>query len=310
MYSQSVNNTRPPPSYSGPPPSYRSTSPPYDDSAWRSATESATLLNKHDEPRSAPRIRRILTATLGCLLLVLFLAQNLGLVTCPMDNVSAAEKRALRRQWKAEKTAHDANVRGWNQERAFHEKEVRGWEQQRAEWREEERQWEERRRDEERHRKEIERRRQGVWWTEPVGDAGCVAYGTRAYRARLMDIPQNLNWREVCEDMPVTIHERAIDAPDKCEKLKRKVWATWYIEDPQCTTYWDRLSHLGCSAGRTGFRRYSSRLMNLRRGDDWNKMCSTTPATISNVQFDHPTICVDENRGRTGIWDVPDSSCE
>lgn len=242
MYSQSVNNTRPPPSYSGPPPSYlgpppsyRSTSPPYvsvylfvatthlwfsyDDSAWRSATESATLLNKPDEPRSAPRIRRILTATLGCLLLVLFLAQNLGLVTCPMDNVSAAEKRALRRQWKADKIAHDADVRGWNQERAFHEKEVRGWEQQRAEWREEERQWEERRRDEERHRKEIERRRQGVWWTEPVGDAGCVAYGTRAYRARLMDIPQNLNWREVCEDMPVTIHESAIDAPDKCEKL-------------------------------------------------------------------------------------------
>ena len=67
--------------------------------------------------------------------------------------------------------------------------------------------------------------------------------------------------------------------------------------------------------------------MNLRHGDDWDKMCSTTAATIFSVQFDHPTICVDEvrlkslmddyvhngvavqNRGRTGIWDVPDSSC-
>ncbi|KAI0722805.1 hypothetical protein C8Q76DRAFT_720358 [Earliella scabrosa] len=310
MYSQSVNNTRPPPSYIGPPPSYRSTSPPYDDSAWRSATESATLLNKPDEPRSAPRIRRILTATLGCLLLVLFLAQNLGLVPCPMDNVSAAEKRALRRQWKAEKTAHDADVRGWNQERAFHEKEVRGWEQQRAEWREEERQWERERLAEQRRRNEVERRRQGVWWSEPWKNRGCYEHGKQSYSAHLFDIPGDLNWLEVCMGMPITIEGRRFEQPDKCEHDNGHVWATWYIEDPQCTTYWNRLSHLGCSAGRTGFRRYSSRLMNLRHGDDWDKMCSTTAATIFSVQFDHPTICVDENGGRTGIWDVPDSSCE
>ena len=34
--------------------------------------------------------------------------------------------------------------------------------------------------------------------------------------------------------------------------------------------------------------------MNLRRGDDWDTMCKTTPATIYGQHFDQPTTCIDE----------------
>ena len=31
--------------------------------------------------------------------------------------------------------------------------------------------------------------------------------------------------------------------------------------------------------------------MNLHRGDDWDKMCNTSPATIYGVHYDRPTVC-------------------
>ena len=120
--------------------------------------------------------------------------------------------------WKEEKAAHQTLAREWARERAQFEREMRRSEEKLAEWRQVEREWEERRREEELRRKEIERRREGTYWTMPIGDPGCVAYGTRIYRAHLKDIPWNVPWLEVCADMPVRIHGRGIDKPDNCTR--------------------------------------------------------------------------------------------
>ncbi|KAI0750973.1 hypothetical protein C8Q80DRAFT_543533 [Daedaleopsis nitida] len=295
--------------YSEPPPSYRSyyTSP-YD----AAASETASLLPKSKPLPRRLNVGRCILAALGCLLFIIWILQNVSLVPCLLDDIPAPEKRALRRQWKVERAAHEAFTRQWDSERALFEKEQLGWEQQRSEWREEERKWEEERRNEERHRREVERRRQGVYWTEPVGDQHCAGYAMRVYRARLMDIPPDLNWLEVCSDMPVTIHGRSIDKPDDCKRDDHGwVWGNWFVsfDEPSCVPYWDNIHNKGCAPGHSGMKRIEARLWGIQHGDNWEKMCATTPATIDGQLFDHPMTC--DNRGSisgmVGIWDVPDS---
>lgn len=40
-------------------------------------------------------------------------------------------------------------------------------------------------------------------------------------------------------------------------------------------------------------QRYEATLRNLHHGDDWDKMCQTTPAVVNGIYFDHPTVCQD-----------------
>ena len=126
--------------------------------------------------------------------------------------------------------------------------------------------WARERMEEERHRKDIERRRQGVHWAEPRSNPGCSAYGTKTYVADLLDIPGDLNWQDVCYDMPITINGRRVDRPavGNCHRDvsrilgalyllyaelqpvlqgKGKVWATWSINfhEEQCVLYWDEM---------------------------------------------------------------------
>ena len=56
------------------------------------------------------------------------------------------------------------------------------------------------------------------------------------------------------------------------------------------------LLHYSGNRSLTFSQRYEARLMNLHRGDDWDAMCETTPATINGVHYDHPMICEDKVR--------------
>jgi len=40
-------------------------------------------------------------------------------------------------------------------------------------------------------------------------------------------------------------------------------------------------------------QRYDARLENLRDKDNWEEMCSTTPADFAWHHFDHPDSCED-----------------
>lgn len=143
------------------------------------------------------RIVRTLLLVLGAALALLCAAQNLGLLATLADDVPAGEKAALRRAWREEAAAHARLAERQARYRAE-------WDAERAR--------------EEARRRDVERRRMGVYWTTPEGDARCRAYGTRAYRAVLEDVPEGLGWLEVCSDMPVVIHGRRIEKPDECRK--------------------------------------------------------------------------------------------
>ncbi|RDX53919.1 hypothetical protein OH76DRAFT_1479681 [Lentinus brumalis] len=236
------------------------------------------------------------------------------------DDLPAAQKAMMRELWRRERVDHLKETIQWMHERQDHRQELRLWdleredrERDRASWKErveaehkawknmveaerqawarEGEEWTRRREEEERHRKDVEWRRQGVHWKGPWKNGGCHEYGVQSYSADLLDIPGDLNWREVCEDMPIQIECSRYDRADKCERNEHgNVWATWG------------------ALRRSGMRRYESRLMNLHDGDDWNTMCNTSPATIGGVHYDRPTVCEDKN-GRTGIFNHPDGWC-
>lgn len=168
-------------------------------------------------------------------LLLVFTAQNTGYLPTMVDEVPAEVKRQSYQRWQRELDEHKVEVgtrlaqlveleqerweamQEFEEQRKAYERERERWAEERRRWAEERRRWEQERQEEERHRKEVERRRQGVHWSGPWKNGGCVAYGVQSYSANLLDIPQDLNWREVCEDMPIQIEGRWYDRPNKCE---------------------------------------------------------------------------------------------
>ncbi|KAI0832778.1 hypothetical protein BC628DRAFT_1348247 [Trametes gibbosa] len=245
----------------------------------------------------------------------LFLAQNAALVRCPLNDIPAAERTELRRKWHLERDAHEIEIVKWARERGQYEEESHRWALERETHRREQDDWRKEREEEERHRLEVLRRSQGVYWTEPHGDPHCHSYGTRVYSAYLKDIPEYLNFREVCDSMPpVRIHNRDISKPTKCERNNNgEVVGVWYVDfdEPNCRPYWASMSNEGCTPGKTGFQKFTARLDGIGSGDHWETMCASTPAVIQGLHFDHPSSC--ENKGlwsgMVGMWEIPNLKC-
>ncbi|PIL37311.1 hypothetical protein GSI_01004 [Ganoderma sinense ZZ0214-1] len=277
--------------------------------------------------RLTHRISMILCGIVAVLLVIVF-AQNTGLWPTLADDIPASEKAARRQSWHLEKQMwvmergqwaleQSKHEEMWGRERKARQEERDAFKQEKAEWelerqaRQKERdaferekaEWARQRREEENHRKEVEWQRRGAYWSEPwPGSSQCHGYGTRPYSANLLNLPEGVDYREACKDMPIKINGRWMDSPNKCEQDKHNTWGTWYVNfgESQCVTYWDPFLDKGCSPDQTGMRKYEAPLRNLRRGDDWDLMCSTTPATIRGVHFDSPKTCeIDGHGGRT-----------
>lgn len=141
-----------------------------------------------------------------------------------------AFRREREEEEQQRRKAHEEDERQRRTAREAFQREREGWSRQRQEAERQQRQareafeqenqgWVKQREQEERHRLEVVRRSQGVYWTEPHGDTHCHSYGTRTYMSYLKDIPGDLNWLEVCNDMPpVVIHGRELKKTFKCER--------------------------------------------------------------------------------------------
>jgi hypothetical protein len=56
-------------------------------------------------------------------------------------------------------------------------------------------------------------------------------------------------------------------------------------------------------------RKWYSRLFDIE-GNDWNKACMSTPATVNGQYFEHPTNCVNKGvLGEYGEFYVTDATC-
>jgi len=151
-----------------------------------------------------------------------------------------------------------------------------------------------------------------AYWGEVHRVDKCASHGTREYWAQLYDIPTGRNWLKTCETTPVKFRNQEIEAPSRCEQTAfGGVRGYWRMDgELDCTPFWDRFRDKGCTGAGSGFHRWEARLWNIKRGDDWMTMCSTTPATIRGINFNHPTYCVDNGiAGMIGMWDTEDALC-
>lgn len=102
-------------------------------------------------------------------------------------------------------------------------------------------------------------------WTKLYGDKSCAKYGAREYHATLVDVPWGREWLELCEGMPITIHDRVLERPNRCERTVRvhstpygfllvsdnghqkdgQVLGHWLITDElDCKPHWGELKDL------------------------------------------------------------------
>ncbi|PSR73382.1 hypothetical protein PHLCEN_2v10674 [Hermanssonia centrifuga] len=234
----------------------------------------------------------LLGSICALLLLVILTLQVLNTVQVPTrDPLDPAERERIRMEWDKEIRGHDETRVKWNEEKIFWKGEHRKW----SVWKQ---QWEVDHQRQARERKlwEEERaHRLGLLWDIPRDEGHCAAYNTRGYTARM-------NPMLACKSAPIVIHN---------ERVQNEIVGHFIVNsnEPACQPHWGKWYDKGCIGG--GMRRVESRLWNLRKDDDWQWMCGTTPATVNGIAFSQPTRC--ENRGwiwgMVGMFEYPDMSC-
>ncbi|PPQ94981.1 hypothetical protein CVT25_005379 [Psilocybe cyanescens] len=222
------------------------------------------------------------------------------------------EQRAVRRdEWNAEVHDHEQQRAvqrdEWNTEVHDHEERRVKMHQERREWDREAKE----KADEKRRREEEEtRQRVSIEWSG-LQPSHCLRYGVREYTATLTNVPVGFNAINECHIKPIEIHGREW-APTSCEDqgICGHVTGYWKVDSNEggCTPWWSYFKDKGCV--EPGIRRHEAPLENLHNGDNWEDMCSTTPANINGINYDGPTSCVDWGKyGKWGIWLVNDNRC-
>ncbi|EIW74518.1 hypothetical protein CONPUDRAFT_140369 [Coniophora puteana RWD-64-598 SS2] len=213
------------------------------------------------------------------------------------------EREEVRKEWQCEAVEHERF------ERERQQREAREHEEARQKWEREviEHECEERER---RKREWEERQKMGFFWMD-IEATHCVRYGTRKYTARLANVPDGFEPRvEACEETELSINGK-VKGPTRCEdRVGLGVYGIWEVEgDAACSTWFNWFTDNGCTAPSSGLRKYSMYMEDLRQGDDWEVMCSSTPVTFNEMYFAHPDTCYQRNAGTYGVWNVRDTSC-
>ncbi|KAH6897778.1 hypothetical protein BKA70DRAFT_1315721 [Coprinopsis sp. MPI-PUGE-AT-0042] len=256
------------------------------------------------------------------------------------DILNPADRDRIRSDWEKEYQHHQARidrmegiVAKWADEVEAHgaarlamQTERAGWEVERKKWEKEHEErekvllaerkleLEKKRREEEREKEEEDKAKAGIKWAEPQPDPRCLRYGTRKWTAKLDNVPAGYNAILLCQQTKALIHGRWV-LPDNCEN--KGAWAgtigTWYVDfdEAACNTFWTPTRDKGCTAEGSGKRRIEAQIENLRPGDDWMAMCSSTPAEFHGLKFDGPHSCNDWGKwGYWGLWFIEDGDCK
>ena len=255
------------------------------------------------------------------------------------DVLNSAVRDRIRNDWDKEYERHQAQVDRmqiltgkWADEVEAHDVARVAMQTERGEWAVERKKWEkehearekvllaERQLELEKKQREAEKEKErekkekaGIKWVEPQPEPHCLRYGTRKWTAKLDNVPAGYDPILVCRETKALVNGRWL-LPDNCEN--KGAWSgtigTWYVdfEEAACHTFWANNRDKGCTAEGSGKRHIEARLENLRPGDDWMAMCSSTPAEFHGLKFDGPQSCKDWERfGYWGSWFIEDGNC-
>jgi len=157
------------------------------------STEVSVLLTRGAKHRTTSRLWVFLSIIVAFCLGCLFVTSS--------ENHTAAQQA-----WQRELHQHELLREGWQIERQSHELEREQWQRERDEY------------DRERKERERERDSDRPFWDEPrLSSERCLTYETREYTARLWNIQLSSEWHKACMSQPISIHDRTLPSPDRCE---------------------------------------------------------------------------------------------
>ncbi|KAJ6616306.1 hypothetical protein B0H10DRAFT_2219528 [Mycena sp. CBHHK59/15] len=207
------------------------------------------------------------------------------------EHVAQVQRRQEEQvEWDKEIQAHEALRADWARKRDYVEALRADLQREKAEWK--------RQRAAEKRRKEDElaRVRAGFQWEDLTPDQRCRGHNARGYTARLANVPRSYDPVQACKETAIEFPGAKIKGrPLKCE-------------DRGCSGF-KNFDDKGCTSPGSRRRRIQSRLENLQSGDDWPKMCSTTPATFRHQHFPKPDTCGIGIFGVLGVWEIKDEKC-
>ncbi|KAK0432187.1 hypothetical protein EV421DRAFT_2040824 [Armillaria borealis] len=156
----------------------------------------------------------------------------------------------------------------------------------------------------------------GLTWTELTPSNRCLRYSTREYSALLRGVSNDEDSLKWCKEKEITIHGMKFKKPahytinvDKSGTTR--VYGHWIVgsNEPRCMTTWEDFR--ACAAKGSKYRRIEAQMGNHQPlWDDWQMMCSTTPADYEGHHFDRPDSCERSFFGSvTGVWLLKDDSC-
>jgi len=137
---------------------------------------------------------------LGFFLSIAF-AFCLGFAFCLVYLVSTYSNNhtAAQQAWEREVHQHQLLREGWRNESILHDLEREQWRKEREE-------------------RERERESHKPFWDVPqLASERCLTYETREYTARLWNIQLSSEWYKACMSQPISIHDRTLLSPDRCE---------------------------------------------------------------------------------------------
>ncbi|KAJ7214657.1 hypothetical protein C8J57DRAFT_1397270 [Mycena rebaudengoi] len=200
-------------------------------------------------------------------------------------------------EWDKEIQAHEALRADWARKRDDVEALRADLQRERAEW-----------------KHELARVRAGFQWEDLTPDQHCLRHNARGYTARLAKVPRSYDPVQACKETAIEIPGVKIKGrPLKCEDRGCSgVFGQWIAESGEsiCATYFKNFDDKGCNSPGSRRRRIQSRLENLQFGDDWHKMCSTTPATFRHQYFQRLIGAILYGIfGVWGVWEIKDEKC-
>ncbi|RDB27142.1 hypothetical protein Hypma_004593 [Hypsizygus marmoreus] len=261
-------------------------------------------------------------------------------------NIAQRKWHSKEAQWRLAEAEHIARREKYIREEGEARERIRQWDeelrQKKAAWDRELQQKKEGWERELREKQEQERRTREamrLYWSNVKGSERCEENGVMAYSGRLENLLPTIDAIEACKATSVTIHGVTYPSPSYCEdRGYGDIIGHWVVKNEAvCSTYWEYfkdkanlkyssivlvsmlnppyqtgMHHTGIwlSITNRSLQRIEAPLGGLRSGDNPERMCFTTPATMYGQYFERPTSCPEWGKyGYWGIWNIPDDGC-
>ncbi|KAJ8075623.1 hypothetical protein PM082_021253 [Marasmius tenuissimus] len=149
-------------------------------------------------------------------------------------------------------------------------------------------------------------------WVDVQREWRCERYNLKRFSG-LMEEVQDLDGLEVCKEVAYNFFGMKEKTPDWCERESSgRIRGHWWIDFnvPECHPVLRDIRDYGCA--ETHIKRVEARVDDIGRGEDWYRMCTTTPLWWEGVEY-YPIQCESRrilwNAWTVAVFNIHDPRC-